>query len=128
MHITVVLSLLAAAAVEVAAKDFSATCFDTYYESTTITSSCFRTGGDSGYTTRLDMTKCLANVGGKLVVRYFPMSSLKLASPSFKYCDCGIADKKILNCRCTDSKGVKQPTSIDLDTCLSNNDSELECK
>ncbi|KAK1490428.1 hypothetical protein CTAM01_10717 [Colletotrichum tamarilloi] len=120
MHITVVLSLLAAAAVQVAAKDFSATCFDTYYESTTVTSSCFRTGGDSGYTTRLDMTKCLANVGGKLVCRP--------SNPSFKYCDCGIADKKILNCRCTDSKGIKQQTSIDLDTCLSNNDSELECK
>ncbi|UQC86301.1 uncharacterized protein CLUP02_11801 [Colletotrichum lupini] len=40
---------------------------------------------------------------------------MSLPSPSFKFCDCGLgSDKKILNCRCTDSTGTKQPSSLNL--------------
>ncbi|KAK0368368.1 hypothetical protein CLIM01_14275 [Colletotrichum limetticola] len=117
---TVALTLLATAAVQVAAGGFSATCSGTSYFSTSIKSYCEASDQESTYSSDIDLSKCLANVGGKLVVR--------VTSPSFKFCDCGLAgDKKTLNCRCTDSKGVKQPTSINLDTCLSNNDSNLVC-
>ncbi|KZL69566.1 hypothetical protein CI238_00749 [Colletotrichum incanum] len=111
MRMTVVLSLVASAAVQVAAGDFSATCSGTSYFSTSITSFCDSADQESTEKTDIDLKKCLANVGGRLV-----------------FCDCGLAgDKKTLNCRCTDASGTKKPTSINLDTCLSNIDATLTC-
>ncbi|KAI3537504.1 hypothetical protein CSPX01_10092 [Colletotrichum filicis] len=111
MRVLASLPLLAMAALQVAAGDFSATCSGTSYFSTSVKSSCMDYQEDS-YSTDLDMTKCLANVGGRIV-----------------FCDCGLGgDKKqILNCRCTDSTGTKRTSSLNLDTCLSNIDGDLKC-
>ncbi|KAL2883851.1 hypothetical protein SGCOL_000484 [Colletotrichum sp. CLE4] len=120
MRVLATLPLLAMADLQVAAGDFSKTCSGTSYFSTTVTSNCQDKYQEDSYSTDLDMTKCLANVGGKIVCRP--------SSPSFKFCDCGLAgDKKVLNCRCTDSTGTKRPSSLNLDTCLSNINGDLKC-
>ncbi|KAI3553768.1 hypothetical protein CABS03_03387 [Colletotrichum abscissum] len=112
MRVLASLPLLAMAALQVAAGDFSATCSGTSYFSTSVKSYCMDKYQEDSYSTDLDMTKCLANVGGRIV-----------------FCDCGLGgDKKqILNCRCTDSTGTKRPSSLNLDTCLSNIDGDLKC-
>ncbi|KAK1534736.1 uncharacterized protein CCOS01_03488 [Colletotrichum costaricense] len=121
MRVLASLPLLAMAALQVAAGDFSATCSGTSYFSTSVKSYCMDKYQEDSYSTDLDMTKCLANVGGRIVCRP--------SNPSFKFCDCGLGgDKKqILNCRCTDSTGAKRPSSLNLDTCLSNIDGDLKC-
>ncbi|KAK0377815.1 hypothetical protein CLIM01_04794 [Colletotrichum limetticola] len=136
MRVLASLPLLAMAALQVAAGDFSATCSGTSYFSTSVKSYCKDKYQEDSYSTDLDMTKCLANVGGRIVVSLTPRSQALSRSivgfkliPSFKFCDCGLGgDKKqILNCRCTDSTGAKRPSSLNLDTCLSNIDGDLKC-
>ncbi|KAK1488671.1 hypothetical protein CABS01_02301 [Colletotrichum abscissum] len=122
MHAFTVLALLTASAVQlVAAGGFASTCSDMTYSGTTFTAQCKNNFVDPYFEKApIDLSKCLANVGGKVVCRP--------KSPSFKFCDCGLgSDKKILNCRCTDSTGTKQPSSLNLDTCLTNNDGNLSC-
>ncbi|KAF4868922.1 hypothetical protein CGCSCA1_v011966 [Colletotrichum siamense] len=122
MRMQIALSLVAAAAVQlVAAGDFSKTCNSMSYFSTTISAKCTNTDFEPyDEDTDLDLTRCLANVGGQVVCRP--------DSPSFKFCDCGLAgDKKTLNCRCTDSTGTKKASSLNLDTCLSNSNGSLRC-
>ncbi|TDZ54032.1 hypothetical protein CTRI78_v006568 [Colletotrichum trifolii] len=112
--------LLVAAATRVAAGGFASSCSDISFSSTTLSANCDDNYQES-FSADIDLTKCLANVGGKIVCRP--------SNPSFKFCDCGLSgDKKSLNCRCTDSSGKKQPTStVNLDACITNNDAELTC-
>ncbi|KAJ0271829.1 hypothetical protein COL940_010809 [Colletotrichum noveboracense] len=109
MRMQIAFSLVAAAAVQlVAAGDFSKTCNSMSYFSTTLSAKCTNTDFEPyDEDTDLDLTRCLANVGGQVVCRP--------GSPSFKFCDCGLAgDKKTLNCRCTDSTGTKKASSLNL--------------
>ncbi|KAF4926579.1 hypothetical protein CGCVW01_v002868 [Colletotrichum viniferum] len=122
MRMQTALSLVAAAAVQlVAAGGFSQTCCCMSYFSTTLNANCENANYEPTHeSTDIDLTKCLANVGGKVVCRP--------GSPSFKFCDCGLAgDKKTLNCQCTDSTGTKKATSLNLDTCLTNSQGRLTC-
>lgn len=75
MRVLATLPLLAMAALQVAAGDFSATCSGTSYFSTSVKSYCQDTSQEDSYSTDLDLTKCLANVGGKVVVSLTPRSS-----------------------------------------------------
>ncbi|OBR09516.1 Cvnh domain-containing protein [Colletotrichum higginsianum IMI 349063] len=110
MHRSTILCALSAIVSLAYAGDFSKSCSSISFRSTSISASCNDKFGDS-VGTNIDLTRCLANVGGRLV-----------------FCDCGLAgDRSVLNCRCTDSTGTKKPTSIDLDSCLTNDGGDLEC-
>lgn len=74
MRVLATLPLLAMAALQVAAGDFSATCSGTSYFSTSVKSYCQDKYQEDNYSTDLDMTKCLANVGGRIVVSLTPRS------------------------------------------------------
>ncbi|CAI0645010.1 unnamed protein product [Colletotrichum noveboracense] len=121
MRMNTLLSLLTAVPIaQVAAKDFSESCSGMSYFSTSIKAFCFTADNEYSNDSSLDLRSCLANVGGQVVCRP--------SNPSFKFCDCGLAgDKKTLNCRCTDASGTKKPSSLNLDTCLSNTDGKLTC-
>ncbi|KAF3798580.1 hypothetical protein GCG54_00010731 [Colletotrichum gloeosporioides] len=112
MRMNTLLSLLTAVPIaQVAAKDFSGSCSGMAYFSTSIKAFCFTADNEYSNDSSLDLRSCLANVGGQVV-----------------FCDCGLAaDKKTLNCRCTDASGTKKPSSLNLDTCLSNTDGKLTC-
>ncbi|TIC95575.1 hypothetical protein CH35J_007898 [Colletotrichum higginsianum] len=119
MHRSTILYALSAIVSLAYAGDFSKSCSSISFRSTSISASCDDKFGDSAGT-NIDLTRCLANVGGRLVCRP--------SNPSFKFCDCGLAgDRSVLNCRCTDSTGTKKPTSIDLDSCLTNDGGDLAC-
>lgn len=74
MRMQIALSLVAAAAVQlVAAGDFSKTCNSMSYFSTTLSAKCTNTDYEPyDEDTHLDLTRCLANVGGQVVVSYVP--------------------------------------------------------
>ncbi|KXH47918.1 hypothetical protein CSAL01_07321 [Colletotrichum salicis] len=104
MHMHTVFALLTASAVQlVAAGGFSSTCSGMKYSSTTLTADCKNNVIDSYFENHpINLADCLANLEAGL-------------SPSFKFCDCGLAgDHKTLDCRCTDSTGTKRPSSVNL--------------
>ncbi|KZL65396.1 hypothetical protein CT0861_06236 [Colletotrichum tofieldiae] len=134
---TIASLILAANITQVVAGGFSATCESISYSSTTLSAWC-QDSLLANTHTEIDLTRCLANIGGKVVVRHPPQTPFavplptlqvcnnlfsfrwhrietKIPSPSFKFCDCGLSgDRKILNCQCTDSSGIKRPTSVNL--------------
>ncbi|KAH0425179.1 hypothetical protein CcaCcLH18_11113 [Colletotrichum camelliae] len=126
MRMQITLSLVAAAAVQlVAAGDFSKTCNSMSYFSTTLSAKCANNDYEPyDELTDIDLTRCLANVGGQVVIAELTDNVItnpqcRPGSPSFKFCDCGLAgDKKTLNCRCTDSTGTKKPSSLNLGMAL----------
>lgn len=74
MHASTVLALLTASAVQlVAAGGFASTCSDMTYSGTTFTAQCKNNFVDP-YSEKapIDLSKCLANVGGKVVVCLSP--------------------------------------------------------
>ncbi|TQN72733.1 hypothetical protein CSHISOI_02736, partial [Colletotrichum shisoi] len=115
MHRSTILCALSAIVSLAYAGDFSKSCRNLAYQTTSVSASCDN-GSDGSVRASINMEGCLANVGGTLVVGD-PCLPLRAASspPSFKFCDCGLAgDRTVLSCQCTDSTGKKKPTSIDL--------------
>lgn len=67
MHRFTILCALGAVISLAYAGDFSKSCSNISYRSTSISASCDDSFGDSDGTS-IDLTRCLANVGGRLVV------------------------------------------------------------
>ncbi|UQC86302.1 uncharacterized protein CLUP02_11802 [Colletotrichum lupini] len=76
MHASTVLALLTASAVQlVAAGGFASTCSDMSYSGTTFTAKCKNTFVDPYFEDApINLSKCLANVGGKVVICLFLLS------------------------------------------------------
>ncbi|OLN83432.1 hypothetical protein CCHL11_03054 [Colletotrichum chlorophyti] len=98
MHLSAFSSILLAAIVVRVAGHFSKLAGVSHsYSSTSLSATCNNIFRES-QNTQIDLTRCLANVGGRLVFCGYSLSG----------------DKIVLNCRCTDSTGTKRPTSINL--------------